>query len=147
MSEELIQRVLKVIAASKRIPLETVTIDSEFQALNIDSMDAVEILFALENEFDINIPDDQVRSVRTVRQMCEGVERLVVAKAGATPGSYRMRRVAITGIGSISAIGRTVPEFAESLRTGRCVIEPIESCDMSNCCFQNGAEVKGYSHH
>lgn len=81
MSDELIQRVLKVIATSKRIPLETVTIDSEFQQLGIDSMDAVEILFALENEFDINIPDDEVRQVRSVRQMCEGVEKLVAAKS------------------------------------------------------------------
>ena len=51
MSEELIQRVTKVIATSKRIPVETVTIDSEFAQLGIDSMDAVEILFALEGEF------------------------------------------------------------------------------------------------
>jgi acyl carrier protein len=80
MSEELIQRVLKVIATSKRIPLETVTIDSDFQQLGIDSMDAVEILFALENEFDISIPDDEVRSVRSVRDMCTGVEKLVAAK-------------------------------------------------------------------
>jgi len=76
---------LKVIATSKRIPLETVTIDSEFQQLSIDSMDAVEILFALENEFDINIPDEEVRTVRNVRQMCEGVERLVDAKSSAAP--------------------------------------------------------------
>jgi acyl carrier protein len=46
-------------------------------------MDAVEILFGLENEFNINIPDDEVRSVRDVRGMCEGVERLVTAKAAA----------------------------------------------------------------
>jgi acyl carrier protein len=85
MSQELTQRVLKVIATSKRIPLEQVTIESEFQQLNIDSMDAVEILFALENEFDINIPDDDVREVRNVRQMIEGVARLVAAKAGAGP--------------------------------------------------------------
>lgn len=86
LSDELIQRVLKVIATSKRIPLETVTIDSEFQAIGIDSMDAVEILFALENEFDINIPDDEVRQVRNVRQMCEGVARLVAAKSEAAAG-------------------------------------------------------------
>jgi acyl carrier protein len=83
MSDELIQRVLKVIATSKRIPLETVTIESDFLQLGIDSMDAVEILFALENEFDISIPDDEVRSVRNVRQMCEGVERLAAAKPAA----------------------------------------------------------------
>ncbi len=83
MSDELTQRVLKVIATSKRIPLESVTIDSDFQQVGIDSMDAVEILFALENEFDISIPDDEVRTVRNVRQMCEGVEKLVAAKSNA----------------------------------------------------------------
>ena len=77
MSDDLIQRVLKVISTSKRIPPETVTIDSDFAQLNIDSMDAVEILFALENEFDISIPDDAVRSVRNVRQMCEGIDSLI----------------------------------------------------------------------
>ena len=80
MSDDLIQRVLKVIATSKRIPLETVTIDSEFLQLGIDSMDAVEILFALENEFDITIPDEDARNVRSIRQMCEGVEKLLAAK-------------------------------------------------------------------
>ena len=50
-------------------------------------MDAVEILFALENEFDISIPDDEVRSVRNVRDMCAGVEKLVAAKeAGGQAG-------------------------------------------------------------
>ena len=85
MSDDLIQRVLKSIATSKRIPLETVTIDSTFEQLNIDSMDAVEILFALENEFDIVIPDDEARGVRNVRKMCEGVEKLVAAKAAGAP--------------------------------------------------------------
>ena len=83
MSDDLIERVRKSISSSKRIPLETVTIDSDFQQLGIDSMDAVEILFALENEFDINIPDDEVRSVRGVRDMCVGVEKLLAAKAAA----------------------------------------------------------------
>ena len=81
MPHDMTERVLKVIATSKRIPLEQVTIDSEFLQLGIDSMDAVEILFALENEFDISIPDDEVRHVRNVRQMVEGVEKLVAAKS------------------------------------------------------------------
>ena len=81
MSDELTQRVIKVIATTKRIPLESVTIESDFLQLGIDSMDAVEILFAMENEFDISIPDDEVRTVRNIRQMCEGVERLLLAKS------------------------------------------------------------------
>ena len=57
-----------------------------------------------------------------------------------------MRRVAITGLGTISALGRNTSEFAESLRQGRSGIGPIESTEISGVRFQNGAEVKGYSH-
>ena len=57
-----------------------------------------------------------------------------------------MRRVAITGVGAICGIGRNVGEFAESLRLGRPGIGPIESTDTSQLRFQNGAEVRGYSH-
>jgi len=56
------------------------------------------------------------------------------------------RRVAITGIGAICALGRTVPEVAESLRLGRSGIGPIQSADVSQIRFQNGAEVRDYSH-
>src|ERR1035437_4817888 len=57
-----------------------------------------------------------------------------------------MRRVAITGLGAISALGRNTAEFAESLRRGRSGIGPIECMDCSQLRFQNGAEVRGYSH-
>jgi nodulation protein E len=57
-----------------------------------------------------------------------------------------MRRVAITGLGAICALGRNVAEFAEALRQGRSGIGPIESTDTSLMRFQNGAEVKGYCH-
>src|SRR5579863_10356198 len=57
-----------------------------------------------------------------------------------------MRRVAITGLGTISALGRNTLEFAEALCAGRPGIGPIESTDVSQLRFQNGAEVKAYSH-
>jgi acyl carrier protein len=87
MSDETVERVRQVIASSKRIPVERVTIDSAFEELGIDSMDAVEILFALENEFDISIPDEEVKTVRNVRQMVAGVERLLAAKSASTPAT------------------------------------------------------------
>lgn len=87
MSDELTQRFLNVIATVKRLPRETVTLDSSFEDLGIDSMDAVEILWALENEFDISIPDEQAKGVRSMRDMAEGVAQLVAAKAaGAASG-------------------------------------------------------------
>jgi acyl carrier protein len=88
MSDEFILRIRTVIANSQRIPIENVTIDSAFKDLGIDSMDAVNILFGLEGEFDINIPDEEAKEIRTVRQMAEGVEKLIAAKAaGSTPAS------------------------------------------------------------
>lgn len=85
MPDELTERVLKTIATTQRIPLESVTIEKSFEELNIDSMDGVNILFALESEFDINIPDDAARSIRTVGEMVEGVRKLVEEKAATPP--------------------------------------------------------------
>ena len=87
MSDELINRVCQVISNVKHIPLEKISIESAFQDIGVDSMDAVEILFGLENEFDITIPDEEAKNVRTVRDMAEGVEKLLAAKsADATAG-------------------------------------------------------------
>jgi nodulation protein E len=57
-----------------------------------------------------------------------------------------MRRVAITGIGAIAGPGRTACEFWKSLIEGRSSIGPLESVDCSGLRFQNGSEVRGYSH-
>ena len=83
MSDDFISRVTGVIAKAQKIPPETVTIDKSFEELNIDSLDGINILFALEGEFDLDIPDDAARGIRTVRQMAEGIEKLVAAKAEA----------------------------------------------------------------
>ena len=55
-----------------------------------------------------------------------------------------MRRVAITGIGVISALGRNRHEFWDSLRAGRSGIAPIEQLDTTRLRFHNGAEVRAY---
>src|ERR1039457_2082298 len=57
-----------------------------------------------------------------------------------------MRRVAITGVGAICAVGRNAAEFAESLRQGRSGIGPIQAPGCSDLRFQNGAEGREYSH-
>lgn len=85
MSNPTIQdRVLKVIATSKRIPLESVQPDSTFEALNIDSLDRLNILFDLESEFDIEIDDEQAKQVKNIHEMIEGVTLLVQAKHAST---------------------------------------------------------------
>jgi acyl carrier protein len=81
MSEELIDRVRQAVATTQHIPVERVTLDSTFEELGMDSMDGVNLLFTVEGEFDIDVPDEQARQIRTVRQMVEGVDALLKAKA------------------------------------------------------------------
>jgi acyl carrier protein len=74
---DLTPRILEIIAETQRKDLSQVTIDSTFEELGIDSMDGVNIVFAIENEFNINVPDEQVKSIRSVRDIVNGVEQLV----------------------------------------------------------------------
>ena len=82
MSEELAQRVIAVIAATQKIPVEKITVDSTFEELGIDSLDGINILFALENEFNINIPDEGVQGIHGVRQMVDALEPLISGSTG-----------------------------------------------------------------
>ncbi len=83
MSEELIARVTAVIAKTQHLPPETVTIDKTFQELKIDSLDGMNILFAVESEFDISIPDERAPEIKSVRDMVEGIEQLLAQKEAA----------------------------------------------------------------
>jgi acyl carrier protein len=78
--EGLAVRVMAVIAKTQRIPPESLSIDSSFEELKIDSLDGINIIFAIENEFGVNIPDEGVQNLKTVRQVVEGVHDLLQKK-------------------------------------------------------------------
>jgi acyl carrier protein len=83
MPAELDARAIQVIAKTQHLPPESITIDQTFAELKFDSLDGMNILFAIENEFDISIPDDQAVKIKSVREMVEGIEKLVAAKRAA----------------------------------------------------------------
>ncbi len=56
-----------------------------------------------------------------------------------------MRRVAVTGLGAISALGRNVAEFWQALSEGRPGIAPLESIAPGMLRFPNAAEARAYS--
>jgi acyl carrier protein len=82
-TDQLGSRVISVIARTQRISAEDITPDSTFEQLKIDSLDGINIVFALENEFEIEIPDEGVQSMRSVRQIMEGIKELLDAKSRA----------------------------------------------------------------
>lgn len=54
------------------------------------------------------------------------------------------RRVAVTGMGQISALGMDVPSFRDALFAGRCGIAEIASMDTARLRMRQVAEVKGF---
>ena len=85
MSDQTVQdRVLKVIATTKRIPLEEVRPDSSFESLRIDSLDRLNILFGLESEFDLEIDDEQAKHIQNIHEMVEGITHLLQAKTSSS---------------------------------------------------------------
>ena len=66
--DDLGAHVIRVIAQTQRMPLETIHIDSSFEELKIDSLDGINIVFALENEFGVNIPDERVQNLKSVEE-------------------------------------------------------------------------------
>ncbi|MDX1984233.1 MAG: phosphopantetheine-binding protein [Bryobacteraceae bacterium] len=81
MQEDITPRVIRVIAATQHIPAETISAASSFEELKIDSLDGINIVFALENEFDVNIPDDDLKAIRGVPEVVEGITKLLRQKA------------------------------------------------------------------
>jgi acyl carrier protein len=79
MADAVAEKVIATLASVKRIPAEKITLDSNLQEMGIDSLDVFTLLFELENAFKISIPDDDVRSIKTVNDVVEGVKKLLAA--------------------------------------------------------------------
>ena len=78
MPEETVaERVIRVFAAFKKVPPEEITMDTSFESLGLDSLDGLNLIFELEEEFDIMVPDDKVQSMKSVSQVAEGIEWLL----------------------------------------------------------------------
>ncbi len=79
MTDSVAEKVVATLASVKHVPRERITLDSSLQDLGFDSLDVITMLFELEKEFEISIPDEEARSVRSVRDIVEGVRKLLSA--------------------------------------------------------------------
>lgn len=80
MTGTISERVVDVFQKTQYLPEGKVTPESTFVELNIDSLDGLQIVFALEEEFGISIPDDAAKKFTTVQQAINGVALLLDAK-------------------------------------------------------------------
>jgi acyl carrier protein len=74
------QKVIEIIAREQHLEAGKITADSTFAELGIDSLDGVNILFALEEEFKLDIPDTIAQNMKSVRQVVDSLTRVIEGK-------------------------------------------------------------------
>ena len=66
---DIAQRVKKIVAEQLGVAEDEIKLESSFvDDLGADSLDTVELVMALEDEFEIEIPDEQAEKITTVQQ-------------------------------------------------------------------------------
>jgi acyl carrier protein len=74
---EIEEKLVAIIRQEKDIPEEILKGDTPLAEAGIDSLDALTILFAIEEQFQISIPDEKARSMTTFGEMVTLVEELL----------------------------------------------------------------------
>jgi len=75
MSDELDARVIEIIAEQLGMDRDEVTPDSSYvDSLGADSLDIVELIMALEEEFEIEVPDEAAEKLLTVQQTIDYIK-------------------------------------------------------------------------
>jgi acyl carrier protein len=70
------ERVKKVVVNQLEIKEEEATMEASFvDDLGADSLDTVELVMALEEEFDTEIPDEEAEKIRTIQQAVDYIKQ------------------------------------------------------------------------
>lgn len=76
----IVERVTKVVVEQLGVNEDQVTMDASFvDDLGADSLDTVELVMALEEEFDTEIPDDKAETIVKVKDVIDYIEKNVSA--------------------------------------------------------------------
>lgn len=64
------QRVIRCISRSTGVPVSEITADSRLEGdLDLDSLDRLSVVMDVEDEFSVELPDDALENVATVREL------------------------------------------------------------------------------
>jgi acyl carrier protein len=74
------KKVVDIIAQKKRLPVESISLDSTFAELGIDSLDGMDLMFIFEESFKVTIPDEVAQQMKSVGQVTDAL-RTVIANA------------------------------------------------------------------
>jgi acyl carrier protein len=80
--DPLARQVIEIISEKGGRPAAAIGLDSTFEELGFDSLDGINILFALEDSFAISIPDSIAQEITSIRMAVEKLRPLVEGAAG-----------------------------------------------------------------
>ena len=73
----ILEKVQEVVAEQLGISQDTIKLESNIlEDLGADSLDVIEMLMTLEEEYGITIPDEQISQVKTIGQIVDLIEKL-----------------------------------------------------------------------
>ena len=73
---EIESKLIEIVRKEKNLPDDKLTPDTALADAGIDSLDALTILFGIEEEFHISIPDDRAKAMRTFGDMVDAIAEL-----------------------------------------------------------------------
>jgi acyl carrier protein len=76
MIEDTAKRTVAIVADYKEMPEEEITLETTLEELDMDSLDALNLVFELEEAFDIEIPDEKAFEMKTIGEMVAGIDKL-----------------------------------------------------------------------
>jgi len=78
------EKVIAIIALATKRPLDSINAESTFDDLGLDSLDALNILYEMEKEFNVRFPNEEVLGIRSVSQVLERLEGFLPCAAPKT---------------------------------------------------------------
>ena len=68
-------KIKTILAEQLDVDAETLTMETDIaKDLNADSLDVVEILMSIEDEFSVEIPDEEIENIKTIGGLVEYIE-------------------------------------------------------------------------
>ena len=75
------ERVIEIVCENLAVSKDQVSRDTKFiEDIGADSLDIVELIMELEEEFEITIPDDQAEKIKTVGEAIDHINREIEKK-------------------------------------------------------------------
>lgn len=83
MAQDIERQVIELIARKKKLDPARISSASTFEELGLDSLDAADLIFTIEDTFKIVVPDEAAVSMKSVAQVIAGVQALAASGTGA----------------------------------------------------------------